>query len=246
MTIRFNAKGKGSAEILLYGDIGASFWGDGITAKAFADQLKELGKVDQLDVRINSYGGDVFDGLAIHRQLIDSGAEITTHIDGIAASIASVIAMAGSKIIISESGYMMIHDAWTVAIGNADELREVATRVDATSADMAQLYAKRSGSTEDKIRDWMKAETWFNGKEAVLVGLADEVAENVAVAARAAPDWIKLAMAKFSHMPSIEPPTAPAIVAVNDPAGDTIRARIAERKHLLKAGQARLSTSGRG
>ncbi|HWA22319.1 MAG TPA: head maturation protease, ClpP-related [Caulobacterales bacterium] len=239
--IRFSAKGK-AGEVLLYGDIGASFWGDGITAKAFADELKTMGAVDTLDVRINSYGGDVFDGLAIHRQLIDHGAEVTTHIDGIAASIASVIAMAGNKIIMSESGQLMIHDAWTVAIGNAEELRAVADRVDTTSATMAELYAKRSGASADKIRDWMRAETWFNGKEAALVGLVDEVAENVAIAARAAPAWLALAhqAGRFKDTPA----PAPKLVVDNGdrPLREAAQKKIDEMRARMTARQ----SSGRG
>lgn len=235
MTIRFLNKGKAKAEILIYSDIGENWWGDGFTAKKFADELKALGSIDEIDLRINSYGGDVFDGLAIHRQLIDHGAEITTHVDGIAASIASVIAMAGKTINISESGFLMIHDAWTIAIGNADELRSVADRVDATSAAIAEVYAARSGKSEAQIRDYMKAETWFNGKEAVAAGLADNVAENVKVAARARPDW-----AKFAHMPKAlaEKPTP-----IETPLLDGMRDKISamRTRHETKA-----RASGRG
>lgn len=238
MTIRFINKGKGAAEILIYSDIGESWWGDGMTAKKFADELKALGSVDTIDVRINSYGGDVFDGLAIHRQLIDHGAEITSHVDGIAASIASVIAMAGKTVNISESGFMMIHDAWTIAIGNADELRAVAERVDATSASICEVYAARSGKSEAQIRDWMKAETWFNGKEAVAAGLADAVAENVRVAARARPDW-----AKFAHLPkALEAKPTP----LTTPLRDALQDKIASMRARVEANATKKRASGRG
>jgi ATP-dependent Clp protease protease subunit len=227
MSFRFLNKGKGAAEILIYSDIGESWWGDGMTAKKFADELKTLGSVDTIDVRINSYGGDVFDGLAIHRQLIDHGAEIKAHVDGIAASIASVIAMAGKTIEISESGFMMIHDAWTIALGNADELRAVAERVDATSAAICEVYAAL-----------MKAETWFNGKEAVAAGLADSVAENVKVAARSRPDW-----AKFAHMPkALSEKPAP----VETPLRDAMKARMEAMRARVAAHATTKRASGRG
>lgn len=228
MTIRFKAKANKSAEILIYSDIGASWWGDGTTAKGFADDLKALGDVDSIDVRINSYGGDVFDGLAIHRQLVDHKATITTHIDGIAASIASVIAMAGSKIVISESGYLMIHDAWTIALGNAEELRGVADRIDATSATMAELYAKRSGASADVMRNYMREETWFDGPAAVAAGLADETAQNVAVAARGRPDWA----ARYMKVPDL---AAPKIAPVETPMRDAMRDSLASMRTRIEA-----------
>jgi ATP-dependent Clp protease, protease subunit len=236
LTIRFTKnKAKNSAEILIYADVGESWWGDGVTAKSFHDELKALGDVATIDVRINSYGGDVFDGLAIHRQLVEHKATVTTHVDGIAASIASVIAMAGERIEISESGFLMIHDAWTIAIGNAEELRAVADRVDATSANIADLYAARCGKSVAQVRDWMKAETWFNGKDAVAAGLCDAIAENVRVAARSRPDW-----AKFRNTPAIE---APAVSPVSTPLKDYLASKVAERRTALTARQA---ASGRG
>src|SRR6478609_6695251 len=110
------AKGTTAGEIYIYEDVGDSWFG-GVTAKQFAADLKELGPVQTLDVRINSGGGDVFDGLAIYRQLVDHPAKVVSHIDGFAASIASIIAMAGDEIRISEAGFVMIHDAWGVAVG---------------------------------------------------------------------------------------------------------------------------------
>ena len=104
------AKAGDEAEILIYEDVGEGWFG-GVTAKQFADELKALGSVKTINLRLNSAGGDVFDGLAIYRRLVDHPAKIVSHIDGLAASIASVIAMAGDEIRISESGFLMIHNA---------------------------------------------------------------------------------------------------------------------------------------
>lgn len=176
-------KAKAAAEILIYEDIGASWFG-GITAKDFAEQLKALGPIETIDVRINSYGGDVFDGLAIYNQLVTHKAKVTTHIDGVAASIASVIAMAGNEISVAEAGHIMIHDAWGVALGNARELRAFADRLDAVTASLGDVYAARTGRTQDQIRDWMAAETWFTSSEAVKHGFATSVVENMRAAAK--------------------------------------------------------------
>lgn len=175
---RILSKSATRAEVLIYGDIGPSYWGDSVTATDFNATLKEIGTVAELDVRINSYGGDVFDGLSIYRQLVENSAKVNIHIDGIAASIASVIAMAGDKIIIAEAGRMMIHDALTIAIGNAEDMRATADILDQTSQQLADVYAARSGQTAAAIREKMKAETWLNGKDAVVLGLADEIAPN--------------------------------------------------------------------
>lgn len=182
--ISFKAKANKKAEILVYGDIGPKWLGYDVDAKSFHEELRALGDVDEIDLRINSFGGDVFDGLAIHRLLVDHKAKVNAHIDGAAMSIASVIAMAGDTIRISESGNIMIHDPWTVALGNAEDFRSVADRLDATAAAIADVYIKRTGNSEKQVRDWMRAETEFFGKAAVEHKFADEVAENLKIAAR--------------------------------------------------------------
>lgn len=173
---------KNAAEIYIYEDVGFSWFG-GVTAKDFADQLRALGDVSQIDVRINSYGGDVFDGLAIYNQLQTHKASVTTYIDGIAASIASIIAMAGDEIHIAEAGFVMIHDAWGVAIGDAGEIRAFAERLDAITGALGDVYVSRTGKTSGEVRDWMRAETWFNSADALKNGFATKVVENQKMAA---------------------------------------------------------------
>jgi len=166
-----------------------------VSASQFAKDLRALGSVDQLDVRINSFGGDVFDGLAIYRLLADHKANVTCYVDGIAASIASIIAMAGNEIQIAEAGEIMIHNAWTVAVGPADALREVADRVEAVSSSLADVYVARTGCTRSQVVDWMNAETTFKSAEAVTNGFADKVMPNMKMAAARMPSSLRWAKA---------------------------------------------------
>lgn len=177
------AKGDTSADIYIYEDVGESWWG-GVTALQFAKDLKGLGPINTLDVRINSSGGDVFDGLAIYRQLIDHAARVVIHIDGLAASIASVIACAGDEIRISQAAFIMIHDAWGVSIGNAGEMRRMADLLDSTSGQITDVYAARTKQGRAQLREWMQEERWFTAAEAVAEGFADSMDENLKVAAK--------------------------------------------------------------
>jgi ATP-dependent Clp endopeptidase proteolytic subunit ClpP len=165
------------AEIRIYEDIGDPWgMGWGITAKRFAEQLKALGEVDKITVYINSLGGDIFDGMAIYNELKRSSAWINVHVSGIAASAASVIAMAAGRgrLTMEEGSLLMIHKAWTIRVGNADEMREMAATLDKTDENMAGIYARRSGQSVEAIMAAMTAETWYSADEAVEAGLADK------------------------------------------------------------------------
>jgi ATP-dependent Clp protease protease subunit len=180
----YSMKAAGSrGEILLYQDIGESFWSEGTTAEGFAKDLKALGKVTTIDCRINSPGGNVFEGMTIYNLLAAHQARIVVHVDGLAASIASVIAMAGDEINIADNAMMMIHNAWGMGIGTAQEIRKTADVLDSISATIAGTYAKRSGTKLDKIAGMMDAETWFNAQEAKDCGLADAIVDNMKMAA---------------------------------------------------------------
>lgn len=189
-------RGNGRGEIYLYGTIGDSFWSEGISAKKFADDLKALGKVDAIDLRINSEGGDVFAAKAMYSLLVDHPAEVTTHIDGLAASAASYVAMAGNKIKIAEAAFLMIHNASTIVRGNAKEMRRKADLIETVDASIREVYAARTGQDLAQIRDWMNEETWFEGEEAVDAGFADTLVENLKVAASVADPAV------FKHLPS--------------------------------------------
>ncbi len=170
-------------EIILYGDIGFD-----ITAREFSDELKALGDPKDITVRINSFGGDVFDGVAIYSRLIDSGAKIIVFIDGIAASAASVIAMAGHEIHIAEAAFLMIHDAWVMTMGNAAKLRQKADKLEAVSEQIAGIYQRRTGNDMAEIRAMMKVETEFNAAQAVAAGFATEIFEAERLAAHYDPE----------------------------------------------------------
>lgn len=178
------AAAKGEAEIFIYEDVGESWFG-GVSAKQFATDLRGLGNVTTINLRLNSYGGDVFDGLAIYRLLADHKAKVIAHVDGIAASIASVIAMAGDEIRIAEAGEIMIHDAWGVAIGPAAEIRSLADRLEAVSASIADVYVARTGNTKDQVQAWMLEEKTFQSTEAHKFNFASAIVPNVRAAARA-------------------------------------------------------------
>lgn len=196
----FFAKSKGKrGEVYIYEEIGDGWFG-GITAKAFAETLREIGDVTALDVYINSPGGSVFDGIAIYNQLKRFDGEVIVHIDGIAASIASVIAMAGKEIRIAANGMMMIHDPWSFAVGTADDMRKAADSLDKVRDTILDTYVARSGGKRDAISDLMSAETWLNADEAVKQGFATVKVEDEPVA-RAAVATVSNLLAKFKNTP---------------------------------------------
>jgi ATP-dependent Clp protease protease subunit len=174
----FHAQAKG-AEIVIYDEIGAF----GISAKAFLDELKALGPVPELTVRINSPGGSVFDGIAIYNALKRHDAAITVWIDGIAASIASMIAMAGDEVVMPENAMLMLHDPSALVIGTAADMRATAEALDRMKAGMVVAYRDKSGRDDPEIEALMAAETWLSAQEAVDLGLADRVEQPVRMAA---------------------------------------------------------------
>lgn len=160
----------GPAEVAIYDEIG--YWG--VTASDFLAELKAI-TASEITLRLNSPGGEIFDGIAIYNTLRSHTARVTVHVDSLAASIASVIAMAGDRIVMLSHSQMMIHDAMTVAVGNAGELREMAEMLDRQSDNIAGIYAERAGGTVKQWRSRMTAETWYSAAEAVEAGLADEL-----------------------------------------------------------------------
>ena len=167
---RIQNKADKKPEIFIYDEIGYF----GHSASDMADELKAIDS-DTLTVHLNSPGGDIFDGLAIYQALKDHKASVTMHVDGLAASIASVIAMAADRLIMAPKASMMIHDGWTMGVGNAGDLRKVADLLDKQSDIIASVYADRAGQPADFWRDRMRDETWYNAEEALAAGLVDEI-----------------------------------------------------------------------
>jgi ATP-dependent Clp endopeptidase proteolytic subunit ClpP len=162
----------GSTRINIYDEIGP--WG--VNASDF---IAEFGAWDTgsgpVNVHINSPGGDVYDGLAIYHSLKHSDAEIIVHIDGLAASAASFIAMAGDRIVMGRNSRMMIHDASTIVYGNAQDMRETAEWLDEESDNIADIYAQRAGGNATEWRTTMQGEQWYSAEQAKEAGLADEI-----------------------------------------------------------------------
>ena len=172
-------------EIFVYDVIGADWWGDGITPKKFADALASLGRVETIQMRINSEGGDVFDGFAIYSQLVRHPARIEADVDGLAASIASVILMAADEIRVAGNARIMIHDPWGMAMGTADEMRARADLLDSIKTSIVDTYAARTGMDRGRLVELMAAETWMTASEALDSGFADSVTEPLRMAASA-------------------------------------------------------------
>lgn len=170
--------GDAPAELMIYGEIGGGFWSDGITSSDVSAVLKQIG-AGPLRVRINSGGGDVFQGTAIYSLLSQHPGLVTTEVDGLAASAASIVLMAGDHIRAPKHAFVMIHDAMTMPYGNAATLRTAADLLDQVSGTMAELYADRAGEDAVFWREVMTRNgedgTWYNGTEAHAAGLVDEI-----------------------------------------------------------------------
>lgn len=149
-------------------------WLFGVDAATFADDLAQI-TAREIRVEINSPGGDVFDGIAIFNALRAHPARVTTRVDGLAASAASVVAQAGDSRLMMSGAQMMIHEAWGLAIGNATDMREMAELLDRQTDNIIGIYAERSGRDRDELAAMVSDETWFTAQEAVDAGLADEV-----------------------------------------------------------------------
>ena len=169
------ALAPGDNVITMFDVIGEDFWsGGGITAKSVAAQLRTIGD-RPVEVQINSPGGDMFEGIAIYNVLREHGQTVTVKVMGMAASAASIVAMAGDTIEIGAASFLMIHNCWVVAIGNRHDMAETADWLAPFDQAMAEVYAARSGQSVEAVAKWMDAETYMSGSMAVERGLADEL-----------------------------------------------------------------------
>ncbi|WP_306150636.1 head maturation protease, ClpP-related [Roseovarius sp. MMSF_3281] len=168
------AEANDDASISILDPIGADIWGDGVTAKRIAGALRSIGD-RPVTVNINSPGGDVFEGLAIYNLLREHSAEVTVKVLGLAASAASVIAMAGDQVRIGRAAFLMIHNSWVLAMGDRNALREVADWLEPFDTALADVYHARTGIDAAKLSTMMDQETWINGQGAVDQGFADDL-----------------------------------------------------------------------
>ena len=205
-TIRARASGaQGSrTEVLIYDEIGAY----GVTAKGVLAELGALPADAAIDLRLNSPGGSVFDAVAIYNAMKRHPGEITVWIDGIAASAASYIAMAGDTIVMPENAFLMIHDPSGLVMGTAEDMRATAEALDKVKGSLIQGYAAKSGKPDDEIAALMAAETWLDATDALGLGFIDRIAEPVKLAA-------SFDMARFRNAP---PEVVEAASEPDDPA----------------------------
>jgi len=208
---------------LLYGDISSStWWGDEVTPSAFAQDLKGLGDISVLNIYINSGGGDVFAGLAIYSMLKRHPAQKNVYIDGLAASIASVIAMAGDTVYMPKNAMLMIHKAWTMAIGNANDLRKLADDMDKIDQSILTTYQDKTGLEPEKITEMVNAETWLTAEETVTLGFADVIEESKQIAASMNKDYLTMNglsfdLSRFRNPPKQALASLETEPLVNDP-----------------------------
>lgn len=178
---------EGVLDLYIYGDVESDeydWWGNRLiesetSANHFRNELARYPDVNQINVYINSYGGSVFEGTAIYNQLRRHRAHKTVYIDGFACSIASVIAMAGDRIIMPKNALMMIHNMWMGVYGNAAELRKASDDLDTINAAGRNAYLAKAGDklTEERLIEMMDAETWLTAEQCIELGLVDEYAE---------------------------------------------------------------------
>mgnify|MGYP001453106066 CR=1 FL=1 len=187
------ADGSTDNTISIYDVIGEDPWsGNGVTAKRIAAALRSIGSRDVV-VNVNSPGGDLFEGIAIYNLLREHPHQVTVKVVSLAASAASIIAMAGDRIEVAKSGFVMIHNAWVLAIGNRHDLREVADTLEPFDASIRGIYEARTGIADADLAQMMDKETWLTGSQAVDQGFADallpsdQVAEDAKAAADMAP-----------------------------------------------------------
>jgi ATP-dependent Clp protease protease subunit len=181
---RFEISAKGDeAEIFLYdaivSDEAEAEWFGGVAAAPFVKALRAI-DAKTINLRINSPGGSVFAARAIEQALRDHPARIVAHIDGVAASAATFVAMAADEIVMAKGALFMIHKAWGVAMGNSDDLKETAALLEKIDGTLVDTYAERTKQKPDQIAEWLAAETWFTADEAVSNGFADRIADTKA------------------------------------------------------------------
>lgn len=178
----YNIQGKASegiVDVYIFDEIGAY----GVNAQSFIEEIKSH-KNTPINLHINCVGGDVFDGMAIYNILKKRTSETTVYIEGIAASMGSVIALAADNVIMAENSLFMIHNAWGGAMGEASEMRKTANLLEKISNEIADIYVKKTNLSYDKVKEMMDEETWLNADEALNYGFVDSISDAIKVAAK--------------------------------------------------------------
>lgn len=201
--MKMSADSSNSADIFIYGDIVRWVWEDyfpeDVSSNTFKDDLDALGDVSTINLHVNSPGGSVFEGIAIYNMLKRHKAKVNVYVDALAASIASVIAMAGDTIYMPKNSMLMIHNPWTWTEGNATELRKAADDLDRIGNSSKQTYLQKAGEklTDEKLQEMLNTETWLSADEAYEYGLCDVVEEANQMAASLDKDFLS----KYKNVP---------------------------------------------
>jgi len=182
--ISIKNKADNRAEISIYGPITDEKWyEEDVTPSEFRDKMAEIKDAKYIDLYVNSPGGGVFAGQTIYNIIKRHPANVTAHVDGIAASIASVILMAADEIVVPQNAMIMIHRASAIAIGDAEDMFKMAEALERVENTIVSVYQEKTGLDEDKIKELMAAETWMNAGEALELGFADSIDAKMSIAA---------------------------------------------------------------
>ena len=173
-----NKAGK-PADVYIFDEIGTY----GITAQEFITDIKDL-KDTPINLRINSLGGDVFDGMAMYNVIKRREAKTTVYIEGIAASIATIISLGADEVVMAENSLFMIHNAWGGTMGEAKDMRKTADTLEKITGELTDIYRKKTGLSYDALAEMMDEETWLNANEALEMGFIDTISDSIKVAAK--------------------------------------------------------------
>lgn len=195
-----NSEASGGVEISIYDEIGMG----GVSAKDFLAEVKKY-KGQHIHLRINSVGGSVIEGAAIYNSLRRHKGGLTVHVDGLAASMASVIAMAGEEVFIAANALMMVHNPWSMSMGDADDLRKEADILDKLKNTLVNAYARKTGMEASTIASMMDDETWLDATEAVAMGFADEIEDGIEAAASVTPASARARFDTFTNSMARKP-----------------------------------------
>lgn len=189
------AQADDEVDVYIYGDIVSNGWFEtDVEAQRFVKEFAAI-EASRINVRVNSFGGEVFAAVAIHGAIQRHPAEVIAHIDGVAASAASVIVLAADQVRIAQGAFYMIHNGWGWAMGNKDEIRRYADLLEKTDGVITDYYERKSGQPREQIEEWMNAETWFTADEAFEAGFVDAVED-------AEPVQAKGDLSRFKRVPA--------------------------------------------
>lgn len=225
---QMNKKTQSKGEIYIYGDIVSSKWDEtDVTAVDFKSELNQLGDVSEIDVHINSAGGNVFEGHAIYNMLKMHKAKVNIYVDALAASIASVIAMSGDTIFMHKNSFMMIHNSWIMTLGNSKDLRQTADLLDKTDQSSNNAYLdKATNLSEAELKQLLEAETWLTANEALEKGLADEILGASEIATSISKDSYQM----FKHVPDNIEKDVDKITTVSDVQNNKTKKTISQKE----------------